>query len=123
MTSTIRALNQFFSGFGIPAYAKNNIPDRVTMPYLTYEIVSPDPMSEAMFHAWLFYPGNKYTAMAAKVDEIEAALREGGASVRTDSGVVRLFTDDHTPFAQEQPDPDSSLRVMYLTMILHAMTY
>lgn len=122
MTATASAIYRFFSSFGLPAYGKNNVPDGAAMPYITYEIVNPAPLTPAMFHAWVWYRGNALTAIAAKVDEIESALREGGASIPTDTGAVYIMTDDSTPFAQEQPDPDKNVRVMYLTMILHADT-
>lgn len=122
MTQTAQALYSFFSGFGLPAYGKNNVPDAATMPYISYEIVSPAPMRPALFHAWVWYRGNSYTEVAAKCDEIEAALRKG-VSIPTASGAVYICTDNTTPFAQEQPDPNRNVRAMMLTMVLHANTH
>lgn len=121
MKETTRVLKGFFGSFGIPAYSKNNIPDGVAMPYITYEVKNPAPLSRTLLHAWVFYRGTTLTDILAKCDEIEAAVRDG-VSVQTDTGAVRLFLDDSTPFAQEQPDPDKNVRAMYLTMILHANT-
>ena len=121
MINTARALYQFFSGFGIPAYAKNNVPDEAEAPYITYEVKRPDPRFKCLLHAWVWYRGTSMTEVLAKCDEIEAAI-DMGASVPTPGGFIALFRDDDTPFAQEQADPDDSIRVMYLTMILHANT-
>lgn len=123
MTNTAQALYTFFSSFGIPAYGKNNVPDNGKMPYITYELLNPAPFETAMFHAWVWYRGTSYAEITAKCDEIEAVLRDGGASIPTESGVVYIMTDNSTPFAQEQSDPDKNVRVMYLTMIMHADTY
>lgn len=131
MTSTAKAVYAFLSGFGLPVYGKNNVPIMeypngekrpVDMPYITYEAINPAPLTRAMFHTWVWYRGDSYTPVFAKVDEIESALRDGGVSIPTDTGAVYIMTDDSTPFAQEQPDPDKNVRVMYLTMILHADT-
>ena len=132
VTNTAVALQQFFGSFGIPAYGKNNVPytvnengeeRRVEMPYITYEIINPQPFARAMFHAWVWYRGTSYVPVCAKCDEIEAALHDGGVCINTPSGAVYIMMDDATPFAQEQPDPDINVRVMYLTMILHADIY
>lgn len=121
MTNTARALYQFFSGFGIPAYAKNNVPDEAEAPYITYEVTRPEPLSRCLLHAWVWYRGTSLTGVLEKCDEIETAIGTG-ITIRTPGGFIALFKDAGTPFAQEQPDPDKTIRVMYLTMILHANT-
>lgn len=130
MIDTARALYQFFSGFGVPAYAKNNVPDTINIdgvemplepPYITYEVKRPEPLSKCLIHAWVWYRGTAMTDVLTKCDEIEAAIGTG-LTIRTPGGFVALYRDVDTPFAQEQPDPDKTIRVMYLTMILHANT-
>lgn len=121
MTNTARALYQFFSSFGLPAYAKNNVPDEAEPPYITYEEKRPEPLAKCLLHAWVWYRGTTMTDVLGKCDEIEAAIGTG-VTIPTPGGFVALFRDNDTPFAQEQPDPDKTIRVMYLTMILHANT-
>ncbi|MBR2571921.1 MAG: hypothetical protein IKE30_07310 [Clostridia bacterium] len=121
MIQTARALNAFFGSFGIPAYSRNNVPPGARMPYITYELRFPGPLSKTALRAWVWYPGTAFSGLLEKCGEIESALR-GGASVRTPGGAVRLFADGRVAFAQEQPDPDKSVRVMLLSMILHADT-
>ena len=123
MINTARALYQFFSGFGLPAYAKNNVPDGAETPYITYEIKRPAPLSKCLLHAWIWYRGTTMTDVLQKAQEIEAAIGDEGITLPTPGGFVALFLDDDTPFAQEQSDPDRTLRVLYLTMILHANTH
>ena len=38
MTNTAKALYQFFSGFGLPAYVEYNVPDEAALPYITYRL-------------------------------------------------------------------------------------
>lgn len=121
MTLTAAALNGFFSSFGLPAYARLNVPDGAPMPYITYDVLYPGPMNGDVMHAWLWYRGSGYTDIMAKVDQIRAAI-DGSASIRTPGGAVYLFIDPSTPFAQEQPDPDVNVRAMMLTMILRTNT-
>lgn len=121
MTDTARALYQFFSGFGIPAYSKNNVPDGAEAPYITYEVKEPEPLSKCLLHAWVWYRSNSLTGILGTCDAIKAAIGTG-LTIQTPGGFIALFRDADTPFAQEQPDPDQTIRVMYLTMILHANT-
>ena len=121
MTNIARALYQFFSGFGIPAYPKNNIPDNAEPPYISYEVKAPEPLARALLHAWVWYRGTDYTAVAAKCDAIRAAIGTG-VTISAGGGSIAIFRDNGTPFAQEQPDPDKTSRVMYLTMVMLANT-
>lgn len=122
MTNTARSLYQFFSGFGIPAYSKDNVPDAAELPFITYEVVEPEPLAKCLFHAWVWYRDTSMTAVLAKADQIKAAIGTG-LTIPTPGGFIALFRDRDTPFAQEQPDPDKTIRVMFLTMILHANTH
>jgi hypothetical protein len=36
------ALKQFFSGFGIPAYTEDTVPEDVSLPYITYAAGQPE---------------------------------------------------------------------------------
>lgn len=121
VTNAAAALYGFFSSFGIPAYSRNNIPDNVTMPYITYDVTIPEPLSTTLIHASVFYRGTSFTEILQKCDQIEAAIGTG-ITLPTPGGFIALFRDDRTPFAQEQPDPEKNVRAMYLTMILHANT-
>lgn len=130
MITTAQVLYRFFSSFGIPAYSKSNVPDvigtdgdvsRPEMPYITYEIKEPEPLSKCSIHAWVWYYSTSLTEITAKCRQIKAAIGTGW-SMPTQNGVVTLFRDDSVPFMQEQPDPDKNIRAMYLSMILHANT-
>ena len=77
MTETSRALYQFFSGFGIPAYGKNNVPNGAQLPYITYEVKEPEPLAKCLLHAWVWYRGTTMTNVLAKCDEIKATIGTG----------------------------------------------
>ena len=121
MTNTARVLYEFFSGFGIPAYVQDTIPDDAQMPYITYELIEPEPLSYAMFHANVWYRDTSYTAVSAKCDEIKAAIGRG-TSIPTGNGFVALYRDKTTPFAQAMSDPNPETKRMYLSMLIHANT-
>ena len=89
MTNTAKALYNFFSGFGLPAYVEYNVPDSAVLPYITYQVVEPDWMDAATIYARVWYRDTSYIAINAKADQIKAAIG-GGAMLPTDGGFIVL---------------------------------
>ena len=102
MTDIAQALQQFFGGFGLPAYGKNDVPDGAEAPYITYEIVRPAPLRRAPLKAWVWSRGNDLTDAFGVCDQMRAALAEGGAAVG--NGAAHLFAEN--PFMQEEGGGD-----------------
>lgn len=121
MIQTAEALYSFFSGFGIPAYIQDNIPDNVTMPYITYELIEPEPLATALFHASVWYRDTGVAAISGKVDEIRAAIGNG-VDLPTESGVVHIFRERNGTFAQIMNDPNRETKRAYLSMMIHCNT-
>ena len=126
INNCMSAVERFFSGFGLPVYPEDNVPDRDTEgepirpPYLTVQLVTPTWRGKTPFFARLWYRATDYEAIAAKADEIEAAIGEG-ASVSTGNGAVYIYAED--PFCQFQPFPgDPTLKSAYLSMSLINLT-
>lgn len=111
--ATTNALNDFFSGFGIPAYPENKVPHRAVLPYLTVQTVIPKGYAEtAFFHARLWYPsdGGK-RPLLRKIDELRAALGDG-LTIECEGGAVLLCAVD--PWAQPMDDPAETYLCQYL---------
>ena len=121
MTQTATALYNFFSGFGIPAYIQGNIPDNATMPYITYELIEPEPLATALFHASVWYRGTNVEGIAEKVDEIRAAIGNG-VNLPTESGVIHIFRERNGTFGQIMNDPNRETKRAYLSMMIHCNT-
>ena len=120
MTNTAMALYEFFSGFDIPAFVEYTVPDDVKPPYITYQLVSPQWRDSATMYARVWYRSISFEAIAAKVDEISAAIGEG-ISIDTDDGAIWLFKGSN--FAQYMPmEGDDTLKVVYLSLTIHALT-
>lgn len=115
MRNSALALYEFFSSFGIPAYVQNTIPDNAQMPYITYELVEPEPFSYSYMRANVWYRDTSYSAITAKCDQIKAAIG-WGASLKTDNGFIALYRETGTPFAQIMSDPNPETKRVLLTM-------
>lgn len=121
MKQTMEALKTFFSGFGLPAYLSGNIPDNVTMPYITYDLVEPEPLASAQINASVWYRSTGTTEVALKADEIKAAIGNG-LDIQTESGVIHLFRDGRVPFCQIMNDPNRETKRGLLSMTIHCNT-
>lgn len=130
-TNVSVALHDFFTGFGIPAFLEDSIPEKMpdgqgglvetNPPYITYQLMIPEPLHTSIFHARVWYRNTSAGPVLAKCGEIERAIGRG-ITIPTEYGSVVIFKDGNTPFAQLQPMNDPNLKVAYLTMILHANT-
>lgn len=90
------ALHAFFSSFSIPAYPNINVTEEASYPYLTYEIVS-GPWDDIAFPTVnIYYKDRGLTAIIDKVNEIGAALENGGTRVQYDGGM--LWITQGTPY-------------------------
>ena len=119
MTNTGKALYTFFSGFGLPAYAEENVPSGTELPYITFELAQPDWRAPGALRARVWYRKSDYVDMSAKLDAISAAIGEG-TSVKTDGGYIELQKENN--FIQFQATDEPTLKVAYLSMIIHAHT-
>ena len=120
MTNVAKALYEFWSSFGLPAYVEDTVPDDANLPYITYRLVVPDWRDSAMTYARVWYRSTSFTAISAKVDEIDAAIGEG-ISIPTNGGAVYLSKG--SPFQQYQSmSDDGMLKVIYLNIIINAIT-
>lgn len=125
MREVAKALYDFWSSFGIPAYPENNVPytndgvTKVEPPYITYRVVRPEWRTQVSTYARVWYKDTSYIAISDKVDQIESRIGEG-VMLPTRSGFILLFKDLN--FCQYEPTEDSRLKVAYLSLIEEANT-
>ena len=119
ITDVAKTLYSFWSGFNIPAYPENSVPDEASLPYITYLISAPDWKEQVIVNARVWYRDTSLQSILAKIDEISSAVGEG-ISLSSESGCVYLFKDSN--FVQFQPSEAMvDMKVAYLTLILHAI--
>ena len=130
-TNVATALYDFFSGFGIPVFLEDNIPEQIPdgnggmvntePPYITYKLSIPEQLHSSIFNVRIWYRNTSVGAVLSKCGEIQRAIGMG-VTIPTEYGSIALFPDDNTPFIQIQPMNDPNLKVAYLTMILQVYT-
>ena len=117
MTELAKALNSFWSSFGIPAYIEENVPEEAQLPYITYTLVEPDWRDTVTHQARVWYRTNSVAVINQKLDEIRFAISSAGKMVRSDSGF--LWLKRGKPFIQFQPyDADPNIKVGYINIEL-----
>lgn len=116
------ALHNFFSRFGMAAYASTAVPDDVVLPYLTYE---------AIFDTWesgevgltvnLWFYTDSEAVPNAKVQEISAAIGSGGTTLPCDGGFIWIKRG--SPWCQSLRDEtDSTIKRRYLNVSVEYLT-
>lgn len=115
MMSTVSALVEWFTQFGIPVYQEGDVPDDAEAPYITLPIKEPEWDRQTAYHFMVWYKSTSNLALIQKADEIVAAVGVG-VRIPCQGGVLVLWPD--TPLMQEQLDGD--YRGMYISLILNA---
>lgn len=103
------ALQSFFSGFDIPAYENNTVPDAEdrTFPYITYEAGSDNFGGEIALTFQIWYRSTSWVEANAKAEQISAAISRGGKIIHCDGGA--LWIKKASPFAQHLRDDTDDL--------------
>lgn len=93
------AIQRFFEGFGIPAYAATATPSGAGFPYITYDLVEGDwGQAEVNMPVNVWYRTDSEAEPNAKVRDIRRKLRHGGVLLPCDGGSVWL--KQGSPWAQ-----------------------
>lgn len=121
MTKDI-ALHQFFSSFGMPAYTATSVPDDVTFPYLTYELItSAWENGEVGLTVNLWFYTTSERIPNAKAEEMSEAIGLGGKILRCDGGAIWLKRG--TPWCQSLSDETSTnIKRRYINVTAEYMT-
>lgn len=117
------ALHKFFSSFGMKAYEENSVPDEVKtkdMPYITYEVVTSSlDIQNVALSCQIFHKSNSLMKINAAVEKLSEAL-SGGAKLQCDTGWIVLYRG--TPFAQNRPTEDKSVKAKYINITADYIT-
>lgn len=102
-------LNQFFNGFGIPAFPETAVPDGQKMPYITYPmVVSRFDELPVNLAVYIWYKTESEAIPTAKGTEIMDAIGRGGCTVPADGGYIWLYMG--SPALRAVPDEDNSIK-------------
>lgn len=101
------AIYSFYSGFGLPAYDENTVPEGSALPYITYQVSTSDFDNDVMLSASLWYRSTSWGAIQDKADEIAADLGYGGKIIKIDNGYLWLVKG--SPFAQRMSEPSDKM--------------
>ena len=114
MMATAKALKSFVSGFGLPAYTVQTVPQDVQPPYLVYPLTEPEWNQKASFYIQGWFRSTSNAELTAKADQI---LREigTGVTINTDSGYLVIYPE--SPLVQMQNNGD--YRSFYINLSIN----
>lgn len=115
MYQTAKALKEFFSGFGLPAYTTDSVPDDVELPYIAYSLSEPEWGQKATMYAQVWDRTRSNAGIMQKADQITAAIGEGYI-IPIESGYLVIWPE--TPLIQLMTDGD--FRSAYINLSINA---
>lgn len=115
MYKAAAALKTFFSGFGIPAYAADSVPDDVEPPYITYSLGVPEWNQKGSMYAQVW---DRTTSNTGIINKADAIVREIGLGKRIpiDGGFLVIWPE--TPLVQIRVD--ENYRAAYINLSINA---
>ena len=115
------ALQAFFSQF-MDAYAASAVPEDVTFPYLTYELItSAWGGGEVGLTVNMWFRTTSEKEPNAAVDRLSKAIGLGGVQIPCDDGVIWLKRG--SPWAQSLTDEtDKTIKRRYINVTAEYLT-
>lgn len=93
MLQTATALKTFFSGFGLPAYTVESVPDEVELPYISYSLPQPEWNQKATMYCQVWDHSKSNSYILQKADEIIAEIGIG-KRIQTSDGLIVIWTEN-----------------------------
>lgn len=115
-----QAIHDFWSGFGLPAYDENAVPDNAAMPYITYSVATDSLEYIVLLTGSLWYRDTSWEDISIKAMEISIALKDGIVIPLDERGYVYLYRG--TPFAQRMGDTDDMVKRIYINVNAEYLT-
>lgn len=115
MYKAAAALKEFFSGFGLPAYTADSVPDDVELPYITYSLSVPEWNQKASLYAQVWDRTTSNTGIITKADEIVQDIGLG-KRIPMDGGFLVIWPE--SPLVQIMVD--GNYRSAYINLSINA---
>ena len=97
------ALKTFFSGFGLPAYSVDSVPEDVELPYISFSLAQPEWNQKASLYAQVWNRSHSNTLILQKADQITAEIGQG-KNIPLEDGYLVIWPE--TPLVQIMVDGD-----------------
>lgn len=107
-------LKAFFSGFGLPAFQEDSVPEGTALPYITYSISVPEWNQKATMYAQVWDRTKTNAGIIQVADQITHAIGEC-RNIPFDGGYLVLWPE--TPLIQIQTDGD--FRYAYISLSIN----
>lgn len=116
------ALQAFFAGFGIPAYAATEVPGDADLPYLTYApVFAAFGEGEVSITVDLWYRTASEAEPNAKAQQLADAIGRGGVLLPCADGYIWLKRG--SPWCQSlRDDTDPKIKRRYINVTAEYLT-
>lgn len=115
-----QALHNFYSGFGVPAYEENSVPENAKLPYITYEVITSELAAQNVaLSCQIWDKSNSLKNINRLTESLSAALRNG-AKLQCDDGYIMLYRGE--PFAQTRPSGERTIKAKYINITADYIT-
>ena len=112
-----QAYHSFWSGYSIPAYEENSVPDGATMPYITYESSTDNFDYAVALTASIWYRSSSWADIIDKEATISSTITAGGKIVPYEGGALWI-TRAHPWARRSTGETDDLVRRIILNVFV-----
>ena len=116
-----QALHDFWSGFGLPAYDSNAVPDNAQMPYITYQSSTADFENTLMLYGSIWYRTTSLLEISQKADLISDYITP--YLCKPIGNKEYMFVTKGSPFAQRMDDENGDVKRIYININVEFFTH
>ena len=118
MYQAAAALKTFFSGFVLPAFTTDTVPEEAQLPYLTYSLSVPEWNQKGTLYAQVWDRTKSNTGLTRVADQITAAIGEGKI-ISFDGGYLVIWPE--SPLVQIMVDGDFRSAYINLSVNVYSL--
>ena len=114
MYKAAEALKNFYSGFGLPAFQEDTVPDDVSLPYISFSLSEPEWNQRASHFVRVWDRTKLNTGIIRKADQITQAIGTR-KKIKYDGGYLVIYPEN--PKTQIVVDGDT--RYAYINLSIN----
>ena len=108
LESAVQEFNKYLSGFNLPVYDENTVPEEASLPRITYSWAEGEIGYDVPITVSLWYRSASWRDITVKALEIYNALGYGGETLKTDDGY--MWIKRGSPFSSRMTDVQPDIR-------------
>lgn len=123
MYETAKLYYKFWSSFGIPAFARDSVPDGQTFPYITYDIPLPETLLNAQQQVFVWTKTTDNSEVMKICEKIKDKISPANGVILESPDNQAIIVRRGNPFMQDYPQEENNIKAAYINVVVESCMY